>query len=182
MDVLDAAELIAPAVAPGETWADLGAGTGTFTAALARLVGPAGRVIAIERDAASVRALEELARQRTRMPRAPIVVRRDDFTLPLDLHALAGALLANALHFVPPRDQPTTLRRLGGYLRQRGSLLVIEYDDRPPSRWVPFPISQLRLAQLANESGWRAPEIIGQRHSEYGGTMYVARLRLALPA
>ena len=51
MNVRDAVQLIAPAVPAGGRWADLGAGRGTFTAALARLLGPGGTVYAIERDA-----------------------------------------------------------------------------------------------------------------------------------
>src|SRR5437868_14836736 len=105
MDIRDAAELIAPAVRSGQTWADLGAGTGTFTAALARLVGPAGAVYAVERDASRVRALEQLARQVGHDAHIPITVRRGDFTQAVDLPSLDGALLANALHFVPAPAQ-----------------------------------------------------------------------------
>ncbi|HEV8235797.1 MAG TPA: hypothetical protein VGP84_14405, partial [Gemmatimonadaceae bacterium] len=64
MDARDAAQLIAPAIKDGQRWADLGAGTGTFTAALARLVGPSGTVHAVEQDATATRALEALARKR----------------------------------------------------------------------------------------------------------------------
>jgi protein-L-isoaspartate(D-aspartate) O-methyltransferase len=42
--------MAAVAPAPGETVVHLGAGTGYYTAILAELVGPAGRVIAIERE------------------------------------------------------------------------------------------------------------------------------------
>ena len=58
MDLEHATRLIAAAIVPqGGTWADLGAGRGTFTRALARLLGAEGRVVAVERDPAAVRAL-----------------------------------------------------------------------------------------------------------------------------
>ena len=47
----DAAALIRSAVTePGGKWADLGAGTGTFSRALATLLGPAGTVYAVDHD------------------------------------------------------------------------------------------------------------------------------------
>ena len=39
-------------VAPRATWADIGAGTGAFTLALADLLGPGARIVSVDRDAA----------------------------------------------------------------------------------------------------------------------------------
>src|SRR5215831_12074101 len=103
MDARDAAKLIAPAVRSGERWADLGAGTGTFTLALARLVGPTGAIYAVDQDASAVQALDILARA-SRDDSAAIVVLRGDLTQPLDLPSVDGVLLANALHFVDARS------------------------------------------------------------------------------
>lgn len=175
MDANDAAALIAPAVARGETWADLGAGRGTFTEALARLVGPEGTVNAVERDASALAALQALAR-RSRDDTARIIVRRADFTEPLELPALDGALLANALHFVPESRQPAVLRAIARRLDAGGRIVIVEYDDRPPSRWVPHPISVTRLGQLAREAGLGAPQTIGRTESAFGGTMFASRL------
>ena len=173
MDVRDAADLIAPTVVAGEHWADLGAGRGTFTVALAGLLGPKGTVYAIERDDAAIAALQALAR-RSGDDRAAIVVRQGDFTRPIDLPALDGVLLANALHFVDRSRQAEVLARLGGGVEQEGKVLVIEYDNRPPSRWVPFPVSLARLGDVARSAGLRAPVLIGRRRSDFGGTMYAA--------
>jgi ubiquinone/menaquinone biosynthesis C-methylase UbiE len=176
MDVPAAAALIAPAIRTGERWADLGAGDGTFTAALGRLVGSAGAVYAIERDASRVRSLEQLARSRSNERDATIIVVHGDFTEPLDLPPLDGALLANALHYVAAPAQAATLRRTAAHINPTGSVVVIEYDNRPPSRWVPYPISRARLAVLARDAGLGAPELLGERKSLYGGHMYGARL------
>lgn len=174
MDHEAAVRLIAPAVErAGGTWADLGAGTGTFSRALAAVLGSTGRVIAVEREAAGVRALERLARQQDDGG-APIVVLQADFTGTLALPPLDGVLLANALHFVPDDAQAAVLGRLAAGLRAGGRLAVVEYENRAASRWVPFPIGRARFAELARDIGGSPPVAVGERRSAYGGTMYAA--------
>ena len=71
----DHMELIRDAVSePGGTWADLGSGTGAFTLVLAELLGPAGRILSVDRDARALRAQERALR--ARFPRMDI-----DFTI-----------------------------------------------------------------------------------------------------
>src|SRR5690242_6648746 len=114
MDARDAARLIAPGVS-GRVWADLGAGHGTFTMALATLLGPSGRVYAVERDPLAVVALEKLARRRGHDERALIEVVPGDFvSIPLTVEDIDGILMANALHYVPDDEQAPLLRRLSG--------------------------------------------------------------------
>ena len=175
MDVRDAARLIAPAVVSGGVWADLGAGSGTFTAALARLLGPKGQVYAVEREARPIAALEALSRG-TPNDYAPIAVIHGDFLAPLELPLLDGVLLANALHFISDEQQAPLLARLASSVTTNGAILIVEYDDRPRSRWVPFPVSLARLRALARDAGLEAPALVGRRESEYGGTMYAARV------
>jgi len=175
MNAGDAARLIESAVVQGQRWADLGAGAGTFTAALARLAGPSGAVYAVERDDTATRSLDALARERD-PERAPIVVVRGDLTQPLRLPSLDGALLANALHFVDADDQAAVLQRIAEGVVIGGALLVIEYDNRSPSPWVPFPVSVARLRALADAAGVTSPQLIGRRRSDFGGTMYAARM------
>ena len=145
MEVREAARLIAPAVLPAPLWAELGAGRGTFSAALSELLGPRGKVYAVERDERSARALDALAHEPNQNERAPITVVRADFTRHLQLPPLDGILLANALHFVPDEDQAPLLARITRLLAPDGVLLVVEYDNRPRSRWVPYPVSLARL-------------------------------------
>ena len=47
-----------PNPSPAGTWADLGAGTGAFTLALRDILGPGGKIFAVDKDAAALRALE----------------------------------------------------------------------------------------------------------------------------
>ena len=61
MEHRDAVPLIAAAVGRGSgVWADLGAGTGTFTRALADLLAARSRIYAVDRDARAVRAVRSV--------------------------------------------------------------------------------------------------------------------------
>lgn len=177
MDVRDASRLIAPGVS-GRIWADLGAGRGTFTMALAMLLGPSGQVDALERDSGAVDALERLAQRRDRDERARIEIIRGDFTTTrLARRDYDGILMANSLHYVPDAEQAPLLGRLATSLGAHGVLFVVEYDNRPRSRWVPFPISFDRLATVARDAALSLPTLVGRRESAFGGTMYAALLR-----
>src|SRR4029077_1946177 len=81
---------------PGGVWADLGAGTGNFSWALAELIGPAGTIYAIDRDAKAIRLLHQRIAQAD--PGAAIIPQQADLTRPLDIPVLDGVLIANALH------------------------------------------------------------------------------------
>ena len=168
----EARTLIAPAVPAGTLrWAELGAGAGTFTRALAALLSPGGEVFAVDRDPRAVATLAAL-----RPEGARIIALRADFADraawdSLRLAALDGILLANALHFVA--DQETVLARLAAGLRPGGRLVIVEYEGRPASRWVPYPVSAARLADLL-PAGMSVPVLAGSRPSAFGGRMYAA--------
>jgi ubiquinone/menaquinone biosynthesis C-methylase UbiE len=170
----EAAELIQEAVPRGQhVWADLGAGDGTFTRALAEILGKDATIYAVDRDA---RALASLARWAAR-DGTNVVTVEADFTRPFDLPGLDGAkldglLLANALHFV--RDAVAVLGRLVALLRPGGRAVIIEYDRRAASRWVPYPIGTDRLPALAAAAGLSAPVLTATRPSAFGGVLYVA--------
>ena len=155
-------------------WADVGAGRGTFTRALAELLGTNGTVYAVERDASALSALHAIAAE-TATERAHIVVVDGDFTT-LALPRVDGVLAANALHFVPNRDQAHVLAHLASTLNPSGRITLIEYDRERGNRWVPHPISRKRLALLSREAGFGAVTIVATTASEFGGEMYVAVL------
>src|SRR3954453_5254632 len=146
---------------PGGTWADLGAGTGNFSWALAELIGSQGTIYAIDRDAKAIRQLHQRIAQAD--PGAPIIPQQADVTRPLEIPALDGILRANVLHFI--RDQPAALALVAGYLRPGGHLLIVEYDLRDPLPWVPFPVSLARLEPLAARAGFEQLTEIGRRVS-----------------
>jgi ubiquinone/menaquinone biosynthesis C-methylase UbiE len=174
VDTREAVALIAAAVPHGAvTWADLGAGDGTFTRALVELLGPGARIYAVDRDA---RALAVLRRWAAREG-ANVIALEGDFTGSLELPRLGdarldGLLLANTLHFI--RDADVVLARLAALVRPGGRVVIVEYDRRAANRWVPYPISVERLPALAAAAGLSTPAITATRPSAFGGMLYVA--------
>jgi ubiquinone/menaquinone biosynthesis C-methylase UbiE len=157
----------------GGTWADLGAGEGVFTRALVELVGPDGRVYALDRDPRAVAALKRWATSQAGRVIPVVADFSRPFELPgLDRAQLDGMLLANALHFV--RDAGTVLARLATWLRPGGRVVLVEYDRRGASRWVPHPIPAAHWSALAASAGLSGPVITATRPSAFGGDMYVA--------
>jgi SAM-dependent methyltransferase len=156
--------------ADGESWADLGAGSGTFTRALAELVGPEGRVFAVDEDDAALDAVRAWAGGAR--DRAPVTVVHADVTGPLELPLLDGALMANVLHFV--RDAEASVALASSYLRTGGRLVLIEYEGRRPGPWTPYPVSVARFRDLAAAAGLSPPEVVARRPSAFGGEIYVA--------
>jgi SAM-dependent methyltransferase len=170
----EAVALLRGAVPPSPgVWADIGAGDGTFTRALVALLGPTSRLYAVDRDASAVAALTQWAARD-----APnVIVLQADFTRPLtfpNLHpsVLDGMLLANALHFV--RNPSAVLACLVTHLRPGGRVVLIEYDRRRASPWVPYPIPSSRLPALGAASDLTTPVVTATRPSLFGGTLYVA--------
>src|SRR3989475_12948095 len=80
----------------GGRWADLGAGEGAFTLALADLLGPGAHITAVDKDAGALRQITSAPRKSPTT--IDIVV--GDFTHQLPLTDLDGVVMANSLHFV----------------------------------------------------------------------------------
>jgi ubiquinone/menaquinone biosynthesis C-methylase UbiE len=166
MNDQDAREFLAGAVGDARgAWADVGAGTGTFTRALRSLLSSNGRIYAIDRDSSAVAALKRLGDN--------VIAINADFTKDLSLPELVdGMLLANALHFAP--NATTVLADLVKLVKPRGRIVIIEYDQRAASRWVPYPIPSRLWATLAAAAGLLNPAVIARRKSAYAGELYIA--------
>ena len=170
VNTAEAVSLIETAIPRGTaTWADIGAGDGTFTRALSKLLGPNARIYAVDRDARALASLRQWAAR----DGANVIPVEADFTRPLQLpEQLDGLLVANALHFV--RDADVVLARLAALVRPGGRVVIVEYDRRAASRWVPFPIAADRLPALAESAALSTPAITATRPSAFGGMLYVA--------
>jgi len=157
-------------VAKGGRWADLGAGEGAFTLALADLLGPGAHITAVDRDAGSMRGLA--AEMRKRFPGTELEVVVADFTRPIALSSLDGIVMANSLHFV--RDKRPVLARVHEMLKPGGSLIVVEYGSDRGNPWVPHPFSYERWVQMAADAGFERTRLLGTVPSRYLGSMYSA--------
>lgn len=155
-------------------WADLGAGTGAFTVALADLLPAGSTIYAIDRDGA---ALAELERESagamssmTDVPRVQTLV--SDFRHDLPLTHLDGVVMANSLHFV--KDKLPVLARVRAMLKPGGTLLLVEYDTDDGNTWVPYPLAFGRWRELAVTAGFGEPRRLGSRPSRFLRSIYSA--------
>jgi len=168
MDHADHVRLLRGGVTRGGTWADLGAGTGAFTLALAELVGPDGDVIAVDRDRGALRDLEHALRPGGATVRSIAA----DFTKPIDLASLDGIVMANSLHFV--RDKAPVLALVHKMLKPSGRLLLVEYDADRGNAWVPHPMSFETWRVLADANGFAETRKLASVPSRFLGRIFSA--------
>src|SRR6185369_541351 len=83
----------------GSNWADLGAGAGTFTKALASLLGSGNTIFAVDQHVSALDGIVTKGNQAwvTKLKKNFI---EDELELPL----LDGVLMANSLHYVKAKD------------------------------------------------------------------------------
>jgi ubiquinone/menaquinone biosynthesis C-methylase UbiE len=171
MDHADLVGLIRDGVAAkGGKWADLGSGEGAFTLALADLLGPGAHVVALDRDAGSLRRLGEQMERRFPATRVEILVA--DFMNPLNLSDLDGIVMANSLHFV--RNKGPVLESVRAMLRPGGSLVVVEYGADRGNPWVPHPFAYPSWETMAAAAGFEGTRLLSTIPSRHLGSLYSA--------
>ena len=164
MNQSDLVALIREGVAgAGPRWADLGAGEGNFTIALASLLSAGAHITAVDRDGGALRQLEG---------RPGLETRTADFTRPLGLVGLDGVLMANSLHFV--RDKRPVLVLVRQMLASAGRLVIVEYGTDHGNPWVPHPFSYARWEKMAAEAGFTGTRLLKTIPSRHLGSMYAA--------
>ena len=109
---------------PGQTVADIGAGSGLLVVPLARAVGPKGRVYAVEIDAGF---FPEITRRAKAGEVANVQTVLGTFTDPaLPVKAVDLALFHDVLHHVDGRA--AYLKSLAGYVAPAGRVVIIDYE------------------------------------------------------
>jgi ubiquinone/menaquinone biosynthesis C-methylase UbiE len=177
MDHADHVELLRRGLdRPGGVWADVGAGTGAFTLALAELLGPGATIHVIDRDSGALRAL--VRRMAAAFSGTMLHVHRADFTagLPVDDGSLDGVVMANSLHFIA--DKRSILECVTRSIRPGGRFLLVEYEADHGNHWVPYPISFGAWQRLAAEAGLTNTKLIGRVPSRFLGAIYAAASRV----
>jgi len=160
---------------PGGVWADLGAGRGAFTLALADLLGPGAIVYAVDKDRGALREQEQA--MRARFPATTVHYFAADFTQRLDLPPLDGVVMANSLHY--QRDKLAVLRLVQGYLRPAGRLLLVEYNADRGNPWVPYPLSYPTWEALASRAGFAQTRLLATTPSSFLREIYAAESLIA---
>jgi SAM-dependent methyltransferase len=137
--------------------ADIGAGTGYFSARLARSV-PHGRVYACDVEPEMVKHLTERAKRERLANLVAVAIRPDDPKLPqrADL-----ALLVDVYHHIDDRER--YFRRLGESLKTDGRLAIVDFrmdspDGPPKAARIPPDEVKAELGRagyaLAHEHGF----------------------------
>lgn len=156
---------------PGH-WADIGAGDGAFTLALADLLGAGARIVALDRDAGAL--ARNAATMQARFPAVRLQTELADLERPPAIGPLDGLVAANSLHFVPSDRQVAAVARLAALLRPGGAVIVVEYDADQGNRWVPYPFSAARWPSLATAAGLAHPRVLATVPSRFLGAIYAA--------
>jgi predicted methyltransferase len=142
----------------GGVVADIGAGGGADTWVFAEIVGPAGKVYAVEITEKQVKSLEGAARQR-KLPQVSAVQGREDSpALPREAVDLAHMRLVYH-HVSKPREMLAEIWRA---LKPGGHLVVVDQRRGTLRDWVPrevrkdkhFWIAETTVVREAREAGF----------------------------
>jgi ubiquinone/menaquinone biosynthesis C-methylase UbiE len=174
MEHADHVALIRDAVIEGETWLELGSGTGAFTLALADLLGPGGTIHSV--DTARGALSEQSKIVHTRFPSIRLDQRTADFTRSLGFNGMDGVLMANSLHFV--KDKAPVLSLVRSYLKPGGTFVLVEYDADRGNLWVPHPISYITWLAVAPGAGFSGTRLLGRVPSRFLNAIYSSGSRV----
>ncbi|OFW09939.1 MAG: hypothetical protein A3H96_02740 [Acidobacteria bacterium RIFCSPLOWO2_02_FULL_67_36] len=136
---------------PGQTVADIGAGSGLLEVPLARAVSPRGRVYAVEIDAGFFPEIRKrvAAAQLTNVE--TVLGKFTDPVLPVKI--VDVALFHDVIHHVEGRA--AYLKTLAGYLAPSGRIVVVDYEPgRGPHRGQPdLEVTREQLAGWTKDAG-----------------------------
>ncbi|XZE44167.1 class I SAM-dependent methyltransferase [Pirellulaceae bacterium SH467] len=138
---------------PGETVADIGAGTGYMVAHLSREVGKDGTVIAIDAESAMI---EYLISHKSQLGPAAVVPQKVGFSDPeLEPGSVHGVLTLDTWHHVADRE--AYARKVFTGLKNGGRFVVVDYEVDaevgPPQQMRLSPDQVIRQLE---EAGFRA--------------------------
>jgi len=137
---------------PGQTVADIGAGTGLLEAPLAKAVGPGGRVYAVEIDAGFFPSIRKRAADANVTNVETVLGQFGDPKLPVK--NVDVALFHDVIHHVEKRAD--YLRTLAGYLAPRGRIVVVDYEPGkgPHAGQAELEVSRQQLATWLGDAGF----------------------------
>jgi ubiquinone/menaquinone biosynthesis C-methylase UbiE len=154
---------------PGDTWADVGCGTGTLTIPLARAL-RSGYVVALDVQPEMVTHTQERVRAE-RLANVEVKL-SEELHLPLDGQSVDGILAAFVLH--ETASQANLLAECRRVLKPGGHLVVLEFlkgvgGDGPPEA---MRISPENAAVLLREAGFDPGPARRQSETVY---LFIAR-------
>jgi ubiquinone/menaquinone biosynthesis C-methylase UbiE len=142
--------------------ADLGAGTGYFSARLAEAV-PEGRVWAIDTEPDMFVHLAMRARDAGLHHVVPVLASPADPRLP---EAVDRVLIVNTYHHI--EDRPAYFAQLRGSLRSGGEVAIVDFHERSPFGPPPeFRFTEAQIVREMGEAGYalkRSPTLLEHQH------------------
>lgn len=108
---------------PGQVVADIGAGPGIFSFALAKAVGPSGKVYAEEVDQTFLDRINQKLQEQSITNVQPVLGAFTDPRLPAEVDM---AFFHDVLHHI--EDRPGFLKALAPSVRATGRIAIVEYD------------------------------------------------------
>jgi len=139
------------ALTAGMRVADLGAGTGVFTLPLAKAVGPAGKVYAIDVDAALLAIVSEKAKAAAVTAIETIVAGDTNPKVPEPVDLL---FVCDTMHHLP--NQAEYVKQFGTLLRPGGRVVIIDFNDGHwPAGHESFAISPAQVDAWMQAAGFK---------------------------
>ena len=136
---------------PGQTVADIGAGSGLLEVPLAKAVGPRGRIYAVEIDAGF---FPEIRKRAAAAQVTNVETVLGTFTDPaLPVKSIDVALFHDVMHHVENRG--AYLKTLAGYLGRAGRIAVVDFEGGkgPHSGQPELEVTREQLAGWMREAG-----------------------------
>ena len=134
-------------IKPGQTVADIGAGTGLFTRLLSDAVGEKGRVIAVDISPKFLKRIQDACRETGRKNVETLLGKDDSTELPAD--SIDVAFICDTYHhFEFPYKTLASLHRA---LKPGGRVVLVEFQ-RVPGKSSAFILSHVRAGQEAFEA------------------------------
>ena len=161
--------LVKLALKPGQTVADIGAGTGVFSIQFSRSVRPGGKVYAVDVEEKLIEHIQASATEQGIANVEGILGEYDDPSLP---DKVDFAFMNDVLHHVEHRD--VYLRNLAGYLKPGGRVAIIDFKPgRGDHATDPaLQVSQEQATAWMAAAGLKPVEVIGDLFSDRWFVIY----------
>ena len=141
----------------GATIVDVGAGTGFWTLPLSQLIGPSGKVIAVDVEPIMLDELRTLIDSQN-LSNVELV-HSEELRIPLADAVADGAVLGFVLH--EPDDPPALLREITRLLRPRRKILVVEFHKRVTEQGPPLAprLAEEETKRMLEDAGFRVESL-----------------------
>jgi ubiquinone/menaquinone biosynthesis C-methylase UbiE len=150
---------------PGDTVADIGAGSGLFEVPLAKAVSPSGKVYAVDIDAGFFPQIKKKADEAHVNNVETVLGKYTDPNLPAKNVDLV--FLHDVLHHI--EDRAGYLKSVSGYLKPSGRVVVIDYEQgQGPHKDHPeLEVSREQLAGWAKDLGLKQAQDVKMFSDRY---------------